>query len=133
HGGPPAGVARVVDARAAPRALRAHLRERERSLVDEDLPSAAALRADVGRGAGLGARAVAHGADRIGGEAHAGRDAVHGVEEVEGELGLEVGAALRTGLARPSSPPPAATPAPEPAHAQLAPPAPVADLGRLGG
>src|SRR5436305_2869172 len=100
---PAALVARVLDDGAAPGARRAHLRERERSLVDEDLAAAAALRADVGRGAGLGTRTVAHRAHGIGGEAHARRDAVHRVEEVEVQLGLEVGPALRTGLPGPAA------------------------------
>ena len=41
--------ARVLHDRAAPAAARAHLRERERALVDEDLAGAAAVGADVGR------------------------------------------------------------------------------------
>src|SRR3981081_2691973 len=104
---PTALVARVLDDRAAPAARRADLRERERTLVDENLAAPAALRADVGSGAGLGTRPVGQRAHRVGGEAHARRDALHGVEKVEVQFGLEVGAALRTGLARPA----AATPA----------------------
>src|SRR5205823_6385008 len=61
----------------------------------------------------LGTRPVAHRPHGIGGEAHAGRDAVHRVEEVEVQLGLEVDAALRTGLPGPA----ATTPAPAPAAA----------------
>src|SRR5256885_5224125 len=112
---PTALVARVLDDRAAPAARRADLREREGTLVDEHLAAPAALRADVGRGAGLGTGPVAHRAHRVGGEAHARRDALHGVEKVEMQLGLEVGAALRTGL-----PGPAATAATTPASSAAA-------------
>src|SRR5256714_1718153 len=125
---PTALVARGLDDRAAPAARRADLRERERTLVDENLAAAAALRADVGRGAGLGTRPVAHRAHRVGGEAHARRDALHGVEKVEMQLGLEVGAALRTGL-----PGPAATAATTPASSAAAEqaPQPVTEAGGL--
>src|SRR5438270_11874494 len=119
---PTALVARVLDDRAAPAARRADLRERERTLVDENLAAAAALRADVGRGAGLGTGPVAHRAHRVGGEAHARRDALHGVEKVEVQFGLEVGAALRTGLPGPATATPASAPAaaaPEQAAEQI--------------
>src|SRR5262249_50201371 len=52
-------------------------------------------------------------------------------EEVEVELGLEVGAALRTGLARPSSAAPAATAAPEQATEQIAQAALIVELEGL--
>src|SRR5438445_4728527 len=119
---PTALVARGLDDRAAPAARRADLRERERALVDEHFAAPTALRTDIGRSAGLGAGAMAHRAHRIGGEADAGRDTVHGVEEIEVQFGLDVGAALRTGLPGPAGTTPASAPAgaaPEQAAEQI--------------
>src|SRR2546430_2797930 len=79
---PTALVARILDDRAAPAACRADLRERERTLVDENLAAAAALRADVGRGAGAGTRPVAPRTHRAAGQAHPRRAAPPAVGKV---------------------------------------------------
>ena len=72
---------------------------------------AVAGRAALGERAGLGAGAVAHVARRFRRDVHRGGDAVHRVEEVEVELGLDVVAAggrrdPRCGLAGRRPPPP---------------------------
>src|SRR5262249_44079531 len=95
--------------------------------VDEDLAAAATLRADIRCGARLGTGTMAHGAHGVGGEAHARRDAVHGLEEVEGQLGLEVGAPLGAGLAPAPTPPSAGTASQQPAE-QVAHPRALVEL-----
>ena len=105
-------LALVRDDLTAAAAGRAHLRERERALVDRDRARAAARRAHLGERAGLGARAAAHRARRVGRERDRRRDAVDRVEEVEVQLGLEVLAAHRAdrpGAAAATAPTEAAT------------------------
>src|SRR5262249_15849114 len=82
--------ARGDDDLSAPTAVRAHLRERERTLVDRDLTAASALRAALRMRAGTRAVAVTRLAHRVGAEPHGARDPAHRVDEAQVQLGLEV-------------------------------------------
>src|SRR5947209_6064127 len=67
--------ARSRDDLTAPAARGAHLRERERALVDRDRPRPVTLRTRLGHRARRGARTRARGARRVGTESHRRRDA----------------------------------------------------------
>src|SRR5690242_3878948 len=119
----------VGDDLTAAAALRAHLRHGEGTLVACDHADAAALRAALGRGSGLRTRAAARRAHGLRGEADGRRDALHRLEEVEVQLGLEVLTAPRPG-GRVAT---AATPgsAPEQVAEEVAEPANVLEVDRL--
>src|SRR5204863_8682518 len=97
---PTAGRARGRDDLPAPTAGGAHLRERERPLVDRDRAAAMALRTGLRMGSRSRARAVTRVAGRVGAEPHGAGGAAHCVVERQVQLGLEVLPALRT--SRPS-------------------------------
>src|SRR5712692_7050144 len=84
----------VLDDVAATTARGAHLRERERALIDRNRARSSTRSAYFGHRAGLGAGAVAHVALRLRRDVHRGRDAMHGVEKVEVQLGFDVVTAL---------------------------------------
>ena len=87
--------ARRGDDLTAPTTRGAHLRERERALIDRDRSAAATLGTRLGLRAGRRARTATRGAGRVGTEPHRARDAAHGVVERQVQLGLEILAALR--------------------------------------
>src|SRR5207302_8894263 len=93
-------VARLVDDAPASGARRARRREAEQALVVADHAGAAARRARPRVRARLGADARAHRAWRLARDVHRRGDTVHRILERQVELGLEIGAALRTGAAR---------------------------------
>src|SRR6478672_10395038 len=119
--------ARVRDHHTPAVTHRADLRGREEPLVHRDLARAAALGAHLRRGAGTGAAAVALGALGLRGERHRRGDAADRVEEVDRDLGLEVGTALgrvpsraSTAATEPACPATAAAPAVEQPAEQVA-------------
>src|SRR5262249_49274895 len=95
--------ARLRDDLAATTTPRAHLRERERTLVDCDrtraVPLGTRLRHRARRRAGTRAR----GARRVGTETYGRCRAVYCVVERQVQLGFEIGAALRTALRTPAT------------------------------
>ena len=88
-----------------PAAARTGLRHREAALVTGDDATAVTVRAHLGRRARLGAAAMA----RVAGvrllDRHARRDAVQRVVERDGDVHLQVGAALGRLLAAAAGPP----------------------------
>ena len=94
--GAPALGTLLVDHGADALALPARLGERERPLVGGDQPGAVADRARARLGAGLGPAAVAGVADTGRPQRDRQRGPVHGVGEVERDLGLDVATPLGT-------------------------------------
>src|SRR5207237_10782444 len=84
--------ARVGEDLAAPAARRAHLRERERTLVVGDRPRAAALGTRFGHRARGRTGTRARRARRVGSESHRRRDTADRVLEGQVQLRLEVAA-----------------------------------------